>query len=73
MAARQLSVGGTHLPQLRAGVGLRAMTLSGFEVDDGVDPVRRDPQCDGEIDVAAAVGIDEGVDPVSVSVTATIR
>ena len=40
------------------------MTLSAVEVDDGVDPVRRDPQCDGEIDVAAAVGIDEGVDPV---------
>jgi len=43
------------------------MTLSAVEVDDGVDPVRRDPQCDGEIDVAAAVGIDEGVDPVRAS------
>jgi hypothetical protein len=34
------------------------------EVDDRVDPVRRDAEVDCQVDVAAAVGVDERVDPL---------
>src|SRR2546423_1917867 len=55
---------------VRAGAGRAAVRLDAVlrrrrEVDDGVDPVPLDPEVEGELDVPAAVRVDERVDPTT--------
>jgi hypothetical protein len=50
---------------LRVALGLDAVLLGGREVDDGVDPIRCDSQPERQLDVTAAKGIHEGVEPTA--------
>jgi hypothetical protein len=62
-------------------VGLHPVLRGGREVGDGVDPLGRDAEGEGQLDVPVAVGVDEGVhaagrggpDPVRDAVTVRDR
>jgi hypothetical protein len=45
--------------------GLDAVLRGRREVDDRIDPVRRDAESECQLHIAATEGVDEGVDPVS--------
>lgn len=50
-------------PGIGSGFGFDAVLGGCGEIGDGVDPFGRDAEGEGQFDISAAVGVDEGVDP----------